>query len=68
MQEIAGYLELSKRLFIEEMSAYQYALEQVSASKDLQQEFIEWFFSGNYIALSEKELEEYQAFGKCIKD
>lgn len=58
MGQIAGYLEISKYLFIEEMNAFSYALDQIVSNKDLQQEFVEWFFSGNFIAVCDEELEE----------
>ena len=51
MNNISGYIEISNRSVIDAIDAYQFAMEQVRIDKDLQQEFVEWFFSGNYIPI-----------------
>ncbi|MCM1200230.1 MAG: hypothetical protein NC548_31355 [Lachnospiraceae bacterium] len=45
----AGYKEIGTGIFVSEEDAYQYALERISSDKDLQKEFVEWFYSGNWI-------------------
>lgn len=46
----SGYKEISTGKFVPEEDAYSYALEMVSdgTEKD-KKEFVEWFFSGNWI-------------------
>lgn len=45
----AGYEEIGTGIFVPEEDAYDYALERLSLDKDLQKEFVEWFFSGNWV-------------------
>ena len=44
-----GYTEIGTGIFVAEEDAYQYALERLSLDVDLQKEFVEWFYSGNWI-------------------
>lgn len=44
-----GYKEMGTGIFVAEEDAYAYALERVSLDEDLQKEFTEWFYSGNWI-------------------
>lgn len=34
---------------VNDCDAYQYALEQMQWDEELQKEFVEWFYSGNYV-------------------
>lgn len=45
----AGYLNPDSGVFIPEEDAYAYALENISLDEDLKEEFIEWFYSENWI-------------------
>lgn len=36
-------------VFVPEEDAYGYALERISLDEELKQEFVEWFYSGNWI-------------------
>ncbi|MCM1327281.1 MAG: hypothetical protein NC094_12035 [Bacteroidales bacterium] len=45
----AGYEEIGTGIFVSEEDAYAYALERISLDEDLQNEFVEWFYSGNWI-------------------
>lgn len=45
----AGYEEIGTGIFVQEEDAYEYALERISQDEDLQKEFVEWFYSGNWI-------------------
>lgn len=45
----AGYKEMGTGIFVAEEDAYGYALERVSQDEELKQEFVEWFYSGNWI-------------------
>lgn len=45
----AGYKEIGTMLFVPEEDAYDYALERISQDEGLKQEFVEWFYSGNWI-------------------
>lgn len=40
---------------INECDAYRYALEQIQDNPELKEEFVEWFYSGNYIHEEEKD-------------
>lgn len=44
-----GYVEIGTRIFVDEENAYDYALERVSQDDELKQEFVEWFYAGNWI-------------------
>lgn len=44
-----GCAEIGSGIFVPEEDAYEYALERVSQDEDLKQEFVEWFYSGNWI-------------------
>lgn len=45
----AGYEEVRTGIFVLEEDAYEYALEKISQDEDLQKEFVEWFYSGNWV-------------------
>lgn len=45
----AGHEEIGTGIFVPKEDAYDYALERVSQDEDLKQEFVEWFYSGNWI-------------------
>lgn len=36
-------------IFVPEEDAYEYALERISQDEDLKREFVEWFYSGNWV-------------------
>ena len=40
---------------VEETDAYEYALNDVMNNKEVQAEFVEWFFSGNWIREDDSE-------------
>lgn len=44
-----GYEEIGTGIFVSEEDAYSYAMERISQDEDLKQEFVEWFYSGNWI-------------------
>lgn len=44
-----GYQEIGSGVFVLEDDAYQYALERISSDEDLKWEFVEWFYSGNWV-------------------
>lgn len=44
-----GWLEMGTGVFVPEEDAYGYALERISLDEELKQEFVEWFYSGNWI-------------------
>lgn len=44
-----GYKEMGTEIFVPEEDAYDYALERISQDEDLKQEFVEWFYSGNWV-------------------
>lgn len=44
-----GYEEVRTGIFVPEEKAYDYAMERVSLDEDLKQEFVEWFYSGNWV-------------------
>lgn len=46
----AGYKGIATGIFVPEEDAYEYALERISQDEELKQEFVEWFYSGNWIA------------------
>lgn len=45
----AGYTEIDSGIFVPEENAYKYALERISQDEDLKKEFVEWFYSDNWI-------------------
>ena len=47
--------ELSTKEVVKEEDAYAYALDQITNNEKEKQEFIEWFFSGNWIKVKEDE-------------
>lgn len=44
-----GYLEIGTDIFVREEDAYNYAVERLSLDEDLQKEFVEWFYSEDWI-------------------
>lgn len=42
-----------KGIEIEESDAFKYALKRISKNEDERKEFIEWFYSGNFIKLED---------------
>lgn len=44
-----GWEEIGTGIFVPEEDAYSYAIERLSQDSDLKQEFVEWFYSGNWI-------------------
>lgn len=44
-----GYSEIGTGVFVPEEDAYDYAMERISLDEELKQEFVEWFYSGNWI-------------------
>lgn len=52
----AGYTEISSKIFVPEEDAYGYALERISQDEGLKQEFVEWFYSGNWVFENGKEI------------
>ena len=63
------YESFKTKEFIHEDDAYEHALQQVKKDKQLQLEFVDWFFSGDYIThkLSEKEAENLIIFGEMTE-
>lgn len=51
MGKIKGYAGLGEDLgtFVPEEDAYRYAMERVQWSEELQKEFVEWFYSGDWV-------------------
>ncbi len=49
VEEKSGYEEIGTGIFVPEENAFEYALEQVSLNKEEKQEFVDWFYSGNWI-------------------
>lgn len=45
----AGYEKMKTGIFVSKEDAYAYALESLSLDENLQEEFVEWFYSGNWI-------------------
>lgn len=45
----AGYRELGTGIFVPEEDAYNYALERISQIESEKREFVNWFYSGNWI-------------------
>lgn len=44
-----GRESTDSNIFVPEENAYSYALERISQDDELRQEFVEWFYSGNWI-------------------
>lgn len=44
-----GYEDMETGTFVPEADAYKYAMEMISVDEDLKREFVEWFYSGNWI-------------------
>lgn len=44
-----GYKEIGTGVFVPEEDAYRYAMERISQDENLKQEFVEWFYSGNWV-------------------
>ncbi len=45
-----GYCEMGTGLFVPEEDAFLYALERIrGATEEEKQEFVEWFYSGNWV-------------------
>lgn len=44
-----GWTEMGTGIFVPEPEAFLYALEIVSGNEELKQEFVGWFYSGNWI-------------------
>lgn len=45
----SGFEEIATGVFVPEEDAYDYAMERVSENEDLKREFVEWFYSVNWI-------------------
>lgn len=46
---VPGWTEMRTGIFVPEAEAFGYALEIVSRDEELKQEFVGWFYSGNWI-------------------
>lgn len=44
-----GFTEMGTGIFVPETEALGYAMEAVSGDEELKREFVEWFYSGNWI-------------------
>ncbi len=44
-----GWEDMDTGVFIPAEDGYKYALERISQDEDLKREFVEWFYSGNWI-------------------
>lgn len=44
-----GWESTDSDVFVTDEDAYDYAVERVSWDEELKQEFVEWFYSGNWI-------------------
>lgn len=44
-----GYVEEVTGIFVRDVDAFDYAVERMSLDEDLKQEFLEWFYSRNWI-------------------
>ena len=56
--EESGYESFHGNEFVSDEDAYAYALEKVQSSETDKKEFIDWFFSGNWIRREKTEDEE----------
>ena len=43
---------------VKDADAFDYALEQITNNEEEKQEFIEWFYSGNWIEKDDEEIED----------
>ncbi len=48
-----GWEDMDTGIFIPAEDGYKYALERVAQDDGLKKEFVEWFFSGNYVFIGE---------------
>lgn len=48
-EKCSGYEEIGTGIFVPEEDAFEYALEQISLDEEEKQDFVEWFYSGNWI-------------------
>lgn len=39
----------NKGIVVQEKDAFDYAIQQINSSEELKTEFVEWFFSGNFV-------------------
>lgn len=44
-----GYKEINTGIFVPEEDAFEYAMERVSQDENLKREFLDWFYSDNWI-------------------
>lgn len=44
-----GYSEIDTDIFVREEDSFSYALERISQDEELKKEFVEWFYSENWI-------------------
>lgn len=45
-----GYSEIGTNVFVSDGDAYEYAIERISqGTEEERKEFVEWFYSGNWI-------------------
>jgi len=49
VEEKSGYKEIGTGIFVAEEDAYDYAMERISLDEAEKKEFVEWFYSGNWI-------------------
>ena len=56
--EESGYESFYGNEFVSDEDAYAYALEKVQSSEKDKKEFVDWFFSGNWLRIEKTEDEE----------
>lgn len=44
-----GWKDMDNGVFVPAEDGYEYALERISLDEELKQEFVEWFYSGNWV-------------------
>lgn len=44
-----GYTELGSGMFVPDADAYKYAMERISQDEELKREFVEWFYSADWV-------------------
>ena len=44
-----GWEDMDNGVFVPAEDGYEYALERTSLDEELKQEFVEWFYSGNWV-------------------
>ena len=44
-----GWEDMDNGVFVPAEDSYEYALERISLDEELKQEFVEWFYSGNWV-------------------